>query len=145
MGTVEFVVSERMQRGIETLAEKHGHAEPIVQDDPYVFVDIGMFDIRGYGFDQGVDEARVILRIHKDFPQGRHYGMVTIPILTVGGRDPDHTTRNHQHAECLREVDIMEDYLYWSRDWQELTLADAEDMDKAVAFVRGTLRNPFED
>lgn len=147
MGAGEIVLGEDLQTGVEALAEKHGQAEVIAQgnDQPYVFVDIGGFDIRGFGFDQEVDEARVILRVHKDFPQGQHYGVVTIPVLTVDGDDPDNTTRNHPHAECLRDFGITEDYLYWSRDWQELSMSEPEDMAKAVAFVRGTLRNPFND
>lgn len=145
MSEEDIVVGEQLQTGLTALAEHHGQAELIVEDgeQPYVFVDIGTFDLEGYDYDQ--TEARVILRIHKDFPRGRNYGMVTIPVLTVGDRNPDNTTRNHQHAECLREAGIDSDYLYWSRDWQELTVTEADDMAKAVAFVHGTLGNPFQN
>lgn len=145
MSDTDLVLNERIRAGVEALAESHGQAEVIAQDDeePYVFVDIGEVDLDGYDYDQ--EEARVILRVHKDFPRSRHYGLVTIPILTVDGRDPDHTTRNHDHAECLRQSGIEENYLYWSRDWQELTVSDAKEMTKAIAFVHGTLRNPFEN
>lgn len=145
MGDVDPVLGDNIREGVEALAESHGHAKVIVEDDdqPYVFVDIGEVALGSYDYDQ--EEAQVILRIHKDFPRGRHYGMVTIPILTVNGRDPDNTTRNHPHAECLRHAGIKEDYLYWSRDWQELTVSEPEDMARATAFVHGTLRNPFED
>lgn len=147
MGGEDIVIGNDIRRGVKALAEKHGHAEVIAQDGdhPFAFVDMGEVDIQGYEFDQEVDEARVILRIHKDFPGGQHYGMVTIPILTVDGRDPDHTTRNHPHAECIRQVGITEDYLYWSRDWRELSVNDPEDMANATAFVRGTLRNPVKN
>jgi len=138
-----IILSDEIQRGLSALAEKHGHAEAIAEahDQPYVFVDLGTLDLSGYDYDQR--EARVILRIHKDFPEGQNYGMVTNPILTVDGQQPDNTTRNHQQAQCLRQIGIKEDYLYWSRDWREFSVSKAEDMAKAIAFVRGTLRNPF--
>lgn len=147
MDAEDIVISDEIRKGVEAFAEKHGHAEVVAQDDdrPYVFVDIGQISIQGYGFDQEENEAKVILRVHKDFPNGQHYGMITIPVLTIDGRIPDHTTRNHQHAECLRQIGITVEYLYWSRNWQELAVNEAEDMDKVIAFVRGTLRNPFNN
>jgi len=140
-----IVVSDEIRRGVEALIEKCGHAEIIAEDDnqPYVFIDLGKMDLQGYDFDQS--EARVILRVHKDFPRGHHYGIVTIPVLTIGNRDPDSTTRNHPQASCLRQAGITDEYLYWSRDWEEISLDDPEDMKRAVAFVRGTLRNPFQN
>lgn len=144
MDTSSIVVSKEIQRGLSALDDKHGHAEIIAQDDErsYVFVDLGEIDLNGYGYDQ--DSARVILRIHEDFPGGRHYGMVTVPVLTVDGQRPDSTTVNHQQADCLNMAGIEDDYLYWSRDWQEFPVTEAGDMAKATAFFRGTLRNPFD-
>lgn len=144
MDTSSIVLSKEIQCGLSALADRHGYAEIVTEDDdkPYIFVDLGDIDLIGYDYDQ--ESARVILRIHKDFPGGRHYGMVTIPVLTVDGQQPDSTTVNHPQAEPLHHAGIEEDYLYWSRDWQEFPVSEAEDMAKATAFVRGTLRNPFE-
>ena len=142
MSPSEPAVSERIRTAIDALAEKHGEAEVIARDALYLFVDMGVVQVGRFDYDQ--DEARIILRIHQDFPDERHYGMVTVPVLTVDGRDPDNTTRNHQQAQALRQVGI-EDYLYWSRDWREISPRKATDLAKATAFVRGTLSNPFDD
>lgn len=145
MGTTEIVVNDRIRRGLEALAEKHGYAEVIAEadDTPHLFVDMGVFDLTEYPYDQ--DEARVILRIHQDFPQGRHYGLATVPVLTVDGRKPDSAHVNKPKAEAIRQAGIRVDYLFWSRDWQEMTVSQATDMAKATAFVRGTLMNPFDE
>ncbi|WP_255153062.1 hypothetical protein [Halorarius halobius] len=145
MGTPEIVVGDNIRDGAEALHEKHGQAEVVAEagDQPYVFIDLGPVALDEYDYDQ--DEARVILRIHKDFPNGQHYGLVTVPLLTVDGNQPDNTTVNHDHAQALREVGIDEDYLYWSRDWRELTVSKPEHMARATALVRGTLRNPFNN
>lgn len=145
MGGSEIVAGDNIRDGVQALREKHGHAEVIAEDgnQPYVFVDFGPIGLDEYRYDQ--DEARVILRIHKDFPNGRHYGLVTVPVLTVDGKQPDNTTMNHDHAQAIRQDGIEEDFLYWSRDWRELSVSEPEHMARATAFVRGTLRNPFNN
>lgn len=145
MGAPEIVVGDNIRDGVEALHEKHGQAEVVAEasDQPYVFVDLGQVALEEYDYDQ--DKARVILRIHKDFPNGQHYGLVTVPLLTENENQPDNTTVNHDHAQALREAGIDEDYLYWSRDWRELTVSEPEHMARATALVRGTLRNPFNN
>lgn len=141
----DFVVGDNIRTGVAALARKHGHAEVIAaaENQPYVFVDLGEIGLDGYGYDQ--PSARVILRIHKDFPDGQHYGMVTVPVLTVDGRQPQNTTINKDQAHSIRDAGVDDDYLYWSRDWRELSVSRPEDMAKGVAFVRGTLRHPFKN
>ena len=145
MGAPEIVIGDNIRDGAEALDGKHGHAEVIAEadDQPYVFIDLGPVALDEYDYDQ--DDARVILRIHKDFPNGQHYGLVTIPVMTMNEQQPDNTTVNHDHAQTLRQAGIEEDYLYWSRDWRELTVSEPEHMARATAFVRGTLRNPFNN
>lgn len=145
MGAPGIVVGDNIRDGATVLREKHGHAEVIAEadDQPYVFIDLGPVTLEEYDYDQ--DEARVILRIHKDFPEGQHYGLITVPALTVNGKQPDNTTVNHDQAQALRKAGIEEDYLYWSRDWRELTVSEPEHMARATAFVRGTLGNPFNN
>jgi hypothetical protein len=143
MGAPEIVVGDNIRDGAEALHEKHGQAKVVAEagDQPYVFIDLGPVALEEYDYDQ--DEARVILRIHKDFPSGKHYGMVTIPVLTVNGSQPSSTHVNKKQARCLRQIGINEDYLFWSRDWRELTVTKGKDMAKARAFIQGTLRYPF--
>lgn len=144
MGAPGLVVGDNIRDGAQALREKNGHAEVIAEasNQPYVFIDLGPVPLKEYDYGRG--EARVILRIHKDFPEGQHYGLVTVPVLTVNGKQPDNTTVNHDHAQALRQAGIEEDYLYWSRDWRELTVSEPEHMARAIAFVRGTLGNPFK-
>lgn len=145
MPASEMVLGDNIRSGVEALREKHDRAEVIAEDDdePYVFIDLGQVDLNEYGYDQ--DEARIVLRIHKDFPREQNYGMVTIPVLTVDGSTPDNTTKNGDKARSLRDIDIEEDYLFWSRDWREVTVSRPQDMVKAIAFVRGTLGNPLQN
>lgn len=145
MGGSEIVVGENIRDGLAALREEHDRAEVVGGDDPYLLVDLGRFDLTSYPYDQ--DEARVFIRVHKDFPSGRHYGLFTIPVLTVDGDQPDNTEKNHQHGQPLSDAGIDGDYLQWSRDWQEVPFpADPgpEEMAKAPTFVRGTLRNPMD-
>lgn len=145
MSGSDDVVGENIRTGVDELDKKTGYASVVAVDDgkPYIFVDLGEIALTGYSYDQ--DQARIILRIHKDFPDGQHYGMITIPLLTVDGRQPDSTTENHGQASCLRDAGIEEDYLYWSRDWQEVPVSEPHHMARATAFIRGTLGSPFEN
>lgn len=138
-------INERIREGIEALAEKLGYAELLTEDEtsPYVYVDLGPFSLEEFEYEQS--EARVILRIHRDFPDGQNYGMVTIPVLTIDGETPAHTDRNDSKAKSLRQAGIDGDYLFWSRDWREVSVNEASDMAKATAFVHGTLANPFNN
>jgi hypothetical protein len=145
MSGSDGVVGRNIRNGVEELDKKTGYAAVVAVDDskPYVFVDLGEHDLTDYTYDQ--DEARVILRLHKDFPNGQHYGMITVPVLTVDGKQPDNTTENHGQASCLRDAGIEEDYLYWSRDWREVPVSEPQHMVRATAFVRGTLGSPFQN
>lgn len=113
----------------------------------WVFISLGVWDIARFA-DYDHDEAEVFVRVKDTFPKGQKYGMITDPVVRVGGDYPDGKTEvNRPKGEPLRQELDVDELLFWSRDWSPLNLdeSDPTEMSKAVGLVRGFLRNPLQE
>lgn len=112
----------------------------------WVFISLGVWRISRFA-DYDRDEAEVFVRVKDTFPKGPKYGMITEPVVKIGGAYPDGKTEvNRPKGEPLRRELGVDELLFWSRDWRTLNLgeSDPDEMAKAVGLVRGFLRNPLQ-